>query len=239
MINFGFLSPFQLTTFVLGIVFSILTISFVFYTLTHPNGYRNEILKTIFTFILPSVTMVMWFMCVFAAYEIFESELYIILLSFGCGIVIAGLMYLIAWLINRKYGKTTKEEEAELISEFEHEAHAEPYEGKKENIVVAISNENEKNVVVEISKTNKKPSTKKPETKTENKKENKSNSKTEEIKKSDDKKVKTETKAESKKPAAKKTETASKNKVKKIEIITEGDVEVKKVAPKKDSKNSK
>lgn len=126
MINFNFLTPFQLTTFVLGIVFSILTIAMVFYTLRHPRGYRNNILKVIFTFILPSVTLIMWFMCIFAAYEIFKSELYTIFLSMGCGAAVAGLTYLIAWLINKGYGKTTSEEETEELeaelAEVEEEA---------------------------------------------------------------------------------------------------------------------
>ena len=114
MINFNFLTPFQLTTFVLGIVFSILTIGMVFYTLRRPSGYRNTVLKVIFTFILPGVTMMLWFACVFAAYGIFESnELYIMLLSLGCGAAISGLTFLVAWLINRNYGKTTAEEEAD------------------------------------------------------------------------------------------------------------------------------
>lgn len=114
MINFNFLTPFQLTTFVLGIVFSILTIGMVFYTLRRPSGYRNTVLKVIFTFILPGVTLMLWFACVFAAYGIFESnELYIMLLSLGCGAAVSGLTFLVAWLINRNYGKTTAEEEAD------------------------------------------------------------------------------------------------------------------------------
>lgn len=114
MINFNFLTPFQLTTFVLGIVFSILTIGMVFYTLRRPSGYRSTVLKVIFTFILPGVTMMLWFACMFAAYGIFESnELYIMLLSLGCGAAVSGLTFLVAWLINRNYGKTTAEEEAE------------------------------------------------------------------------------------------------------------------------------
>lgn len=129
MINFNFLTPFQLTTFVLGIVFSILTIAMVFYTLRHPRGYRNNILKVIFTFILPSVTIIMWFMCIFAAYEIFESELYTIFLSMGCGAAVAGLTYLVAWLINKGYGKTTNEEETE-------ELEAELAEVEEETVVV-------------------------------------------------------------------------------------------------------
>ncbi len=114
MINFNFLTPFQLTTFVLGIVFSILTIGMVFYTLRRPSGYRSTVLKVIFTFILPGVTLMLWFACVFAAYGIFESnELYIMLLSLGCGAAVSGLTFLVAWLINRNYGKTTAEEEAD------------------------------------------------------------------------------------------------------------------------------
>lgn len=131
MINFNFLTPFQLATFVLGIVFSILTIGMVFYTLRHPRGYRSNVLKVIFTFILPAATIIMWFMCIFAAYEIFESELYTILLSMGCGAAVSGLTYLIAWLINRSYGKTSNEEEAEELKEIEEEVAAE-LEAEKE-----------------------------------------------------------------------------------------------------------
>lgn len=134
MINFNFLTPFQLTTFVLGIVFSILTIGMVFYTLRRPSGYRSTVLKVIFTFILPGVTLMLWFACVFAAYGIFESnELYIMLLSLGCGAAVSGLTFLVAWLINRNYGKTTAEEEADeeakaIEEEEEEEENAETTE---------------------------------------------------------------------------------------------------------------
>lgn len=134
MINFNFLTPFQLTTFVLGIVFSILTIGMVFYTLRRPSGYRNTVLKVIFTFILPGVTLMLWFACVFAAYGIFESnELYIMLLSLGCGAAISGLTFLVAWLINRNYGKTTAEEEAdEEVKAIEETDNAETTETTEE-----------------------------------------------------------------------------------------------------------
>ena len=83
--NFEFLTTFQLTTFVLGIVFSILTIAVVFYTLRHPNGYRSTFLKILFTVIIPFIMFVMWFACVFAAYEILDAnELYIMLIHFPC-----------------------------------------------------------------------------------------------------------------------------------------------------------
>lgn len=141
MINFNFLTPFQLTTFVLGIVFSILTLAMVFYTLRHPRGYRNTILKVLFTFILPMITLIMWFMCIFAAYEIFESELYTILLSLGCGAAVSGLTYLVAWLINRSYGKTYFEEEAEEIAAKEEVVAEEAVETTVENIEEAQTTE--------------------------------------------------------------------------------------------------
>lgn len=121
MIDFKFLTPFQLVTFVLGIVLSILTIGMVFYTLKRPNGYRNNVLKVIFTFILPTITIIMWFMCIFAAYEIFEQELYSILIAMAAGAVIASLTYLIAWLINKRYGKTSSEEESDMLAEIQEE----------------------------------------------------------------------------------------------------------------------
>lgn len=125
MINFNFLTPFQLITFVLGIVLSILTIGIVFYTIKRPSGYRNNVLKVIFTFVIPMVTVIMWFMCIFAAYNLFEKELYSILLAMACGAVVAALTYLVAWLINRKYGKTSNEEEAEMLAEIQAELDAE------------------------------------------------------------------------------------------------------------------
>lgn len=153
MINFNFLTPFQLTTFVLGIVFSILTIGMVFYTLRRPSGYRNTVLKVIFTFILPGVTLMLWFACVFAAYGIFESnELYIMLLSLGCGAAISGLTFLVAWLINRNYGKTTAEEEAdEEVKAIEETDNAETTETTEEvKPVEETENQSDESAVDEV-----------------------------------------------------------------------------------------
>lgn len=118
MVNIDFLTPFQITTFVLGIVFSILTIAMVFYTLRHENGYRNTFIKVLFTLILPMITFILWFACAFAAYAIFDSsELYIMLLSIACGAALSGLSYLIAWLIS-KYAvkKTTVDSKIEIYA---------------------------------------------------------------------------------------------------------------------------
>ena len=118
MVNINFLTPFQITTFVLGIVFSILTIAVVFYTLRHPNGYRNTFIKVLFTLILPMITFIMWFACAFAAYAIFDSsELYIMLLSIACGAALSGLAFLVAWLIS-KYAvkKTTVDSKIEIYA---------------------------------------------------------------------------------------------------------------------------
>lgn len=118
MVNINFLTPFQITTFVLGIVFSILTIAMVFYTLRHPNGYRNTFIKVLFTLILPMITFIMWFACAFAAYAIFDSsELYIMLLSIACGAALSGLAFLVAWLIS-KYAvkKTTVDSKIEIYA---------------------------------------------------------------------------------------------------------------------------
>ncbi len=114
MVKFEFLTAFQLTTFILGIVFSILTIAMVFFTLKRPGGYRNTFLQVLFTVILPMITFIMWFACVFAAYNIFEgSELYIMLLSIGCGVVLTGITTLVAWIIHRFICKPEHDEEVE------------------------------------------------------------------------------------------------------------------------------
>ena len=117
MLNFEFLSAFQLTTFVLGIVFSILTIAMVFFTLRQTREYRSTFTKVLFTFILPMITFIMWFACVFAAYEIFNSdELYIMLLAIGCGAALSGIICFIAWIINKAVSKKAKKVEAEKAS---------------------------------------------------------------------------------------------------------------------------
>ncbi len=102
MLDFGLLTPFQLTTFVLGIVFSILTIAMVFYTLRHKGQYRSNFVKVLFTFVLPMITFAMWFASVFAAYNLFNSEeLYIMLLAIGCGIVLSLITAFVAWVISK------------------------------------------------------------------------------------------------------------------------------------------
>lgn len=134
MLDFNFLTPFQITTFVLGIVFSILTIAMVFYTLRHPNGYRSTFVKVLFTIILPMITFIMWFACAFAAYGIFESSaLYIMLLSIACGAALSGLAFLVAWLIN-KYAvkKTTVDSKIEIYAVNRIEKKVDK-ESKKEN----------------------------------------------------------------------------------------------------------
>ena len=119
--NFEFLSTFQLTTFVLGIVFSILTIAVVFYTLRHPDRYRSLFVKILFTIIVPFVMFMMWFACVFAAYEILDSnELYIMLISIACGAAVMGLVVGVAYLIERIVkNKEQANEEQEEIEEVE------------------------------------------------------------------------------------------------------------------------
>ena len=135
--NFEFLTTFQLTTFVLGIVFSILTIAVVFYTLRHPNGYRSTFLKILFTVIIPFIMFVMWFACVFAAYEILDAnELYIMLISLACGVGVMGITIGIAFLINyiAKNKELAKEKDEEIVSE-ENEEEAELEENQAEETV--------------------------------------------------------------------------------------------------------
>ena len=115
--NFEFLSTFQLTTFVLGIVFSILTIAVVFYTLRHPDRYRSLFVKILFTIIVPFIMFMMWFACVFAAYEILDSnELYIMLIAIACGAAVMGLVVGVAYLIERivKNKEQANEEQEEV-----------------------------------------------------------------------------------------------------------------------------
>lgn len=113
MLNFEFLTDFQLITFVLGIVFSILTIAMVFFTLRHKGEYRSTFVKVLFTFVLPMCTFAMWFASVFAAYKIFNSEeLYIMLLAIGCGIVLSLLTAFIAWAINKGVVKHEEKKKA-------------------------------------------------------------------------------------------------------------------------------
>ncbi len=138
MIDIKFLTDFQLVTFVLGITFSILSVAMVFYSLRHPDGFRNTFLKVLFIVVLPMITYTMWFACVFAAYEIFNSsELYIMLLSLACGIALGGLTTLIAWGIHRLYIRRQREYEEDVIIE-EQPVEIKLIEAPKEN------NKNEK-----------------------------------------------------------------------------------------------
>lgn len=165
--NFEFLSTFQLTTFVLGIVFSILTIAVVFYTLRHPDRYRSLFVKILFTIIVPFIMFMMWFACVFAAYEILDSnELYIMLIAIACGAAVMGLVVGVAYLIERivKNKEQANEEQEEVedateateLANEETEAPveaAEPEqeveENKEEPIETAAANEVETEQVVE------------------------------------------------------------------------------------------
>lgn len=144
MVNINFLTPFQITTFVLGIVFSILTIAMVFYTLRHPNGYRNTFVKVLFTLILPMITFIMWFACAFAAYAIFDSsELYIMLLSIACGAALSGLAFLTAWLIS-KYAvkKTTVDSKIEIYAVNRIEKKVEKKSQKEEKVETTEEKDN-------------------------------------------------------------------------------------------------
>lgn len=141
--NFEFLTTFQLTTFVLGIVFSILTIAVVFYTLRHPNGYRSTFLKILFTVIIPFIMFVMWFACVFAAYEILDAnELYIMLISLACGVGVVGITIGIAFLINYivKNKELAKEKDEEIVSEENKEAELEENQAE-ETVNEKVENE--------------------------------------------------------------------------------------------------
>ncbi len=165
MLDFNFLTPFQITTFVLGIVFSILTIAMVFYTLRHPNGYRSTFVKVLFTIILPMITFIMWFACAFAAYGIFESSaLYIMLLSIACGAALSGLAFLVAWLIN-KYAvkKTTVDSKIEIYAVNRIEKKVDKESKKEEADVKTNAKENKEE----------KPAQEAPVETAENKKENK------------------------------------------------------------------
>ena len=179
MVNMNFLTPFQITTFVLGIVFSILTIAMVFFTLRHPNGYRNTFVKVLFTIILPMVTFIMWFACAFAAYAIFDSsELYIMLLSILCGALLSGLAFLAAWLIN-KYAvkKTTVDSKIEIYAVNRIEKKADKADEKKDD---------KKEDKADDKKDDKKED--KADDKKEVKKEDKKQTKDEKADKADDKK---------------------------------------------------
>lgn len=165
MLDFNFLTPFQITTFVLGIVFSILTIAMVFYTLRHPNGYRSTFVKVLFTIILPMITFIMWFACAFAAYGIFDSSaLYIMLLSIACGAALSGLAFLVAWLIN-KYAvkKTTVDSKIEIYAVNRIEKKVDKESKKEEADVKTNAKENKEE----------KPAQEAPVKTAENKKENK------------------------------------------------------------------
>ncbi len=112
--NIAYLTSFQLITFVLGIVFSILTIAVVFHTFRIRFDYKHTFVKVLFVLIIPMITYFMWFACIFAAFGIFNSsELYIILLSLGCAIVLSAITYFLAWAVERKTAPKTEEVKAE------------------------------------------------------------------------------------------------------------------------------
>ncbi len=98
--DFKFLSVFQQTTFILGIVFAILTLAVVFYNLMHKAEYKSVFVKILFTIITPLVMFIMWFSCLFAGIGAFNSnEVYVFLMSIVCGIAVMALTYGIAKLI--------------------------------------------------------------------------------------------------------------------------------------------
>lgn len=109
--NIAYLTPFQLTTLVLGIVFSILTIAVVFHSFRIHFDYKNTFIKVLFILIIPMITYFMWFACILAACVYLSElfELYIILISLACALALSGLTYLIAWAIE-KYTSPKKQE---------------------------------------------------------------------------------------------------------------------------------
>ncbi len=117
-----FLSVFQKTTLALAIVFSILTLAIVFYTLMHTTKFKSPFMKVLFTIITPMVTFIMWFACMFAGLGVLNSnELYIFLISIVCGAGLMGLAYGIAYLIyylikrkNADYDEANDEKENQV-----------------------------------------------------------------------------------------------------------------------------
>lgn len=122
-----FLTVFQKTVLALAIVFSILTLAMVFYTLMHRSNYRSTFVKVLFTIITPMITFIMWFACLFAGLEVLGSnELYIFLISIVCGAALMGIAYggayLIHYLIKKKNPEIDEiEAEQEEVEEIEDE----------------------------------------------------------------------------------------------------------------------
>ena len=117
-----FLTVFQKTTLALAIVFSILTLAIVFYSLMHTTKYKSPFVKVLFTIIIPMITFIMWFACLFAGVGILNSnELYIFLISIVCGAGLMGIAYGIAYLIyylikrkNSNFDETSEEVENQI-----------------------------------------------------------------------------------------------------------------------------
>ena len=136
-----FLTVFQKTVLALAIVFSILTLAMVFYTLMHRSNYRSTFVKVLFTIITPMITFIMWFACLFAGLEVLGSnELYIFLISIVCGAALMGIAYGGAYLIHYLMKKKNPEideaevdqEEVEEIEDEQEEAEGEQEEAEDE-----------------------------------------------------------------------------------------------------------
>lgn len=129
-----FLTVFQKTVLALAIVFSILTLAMVFYTLMHRSNYRSTFVKVLFTIITPMITFIMWFACLFAGLEVLGSnELYIFLISIVCGAALMGIAYGGAYLIHYLMKKKNPEiDEAEVDQEEVEEIEDEQEEAEDE-----------------------------------------------------------------------------------------------------------
>ena len=133
-----FLTVFQKTVLALAIVFSILTLAVVFYTLMHRSKYRSTFIKVLFTIITPMITFIMWFACLFAGLEVLGSnELYIFLISIVCGAALMGIAYGGAYLIHylmKKKNPEIDEIEAEQEEVEETEDEQEEAEDEQEDV---------------------------------------------------------------------------------------------------------
>lgn len=129
-----FLTVFQKTVLALAIVFSILTLAVVFYTLMHRSKYRSTFIKVLFTIITPMITFIMWFACLFAGLEVLGSnELYIFLISIVCGAALMGIAYGGAYLIHYLMKKKNPQiDEAEVDQEEVEEIEDEQEEAEDE-----------------------------------------------------------------------------------------------------------
>lgn len=129
-----FLTVFQKTVLALAIVFSILTLAVVFYTLMHRSKYRSTFVKVLFTIITPMITFIMWFACLFAGLEVLGSnELYIFLISIVCGAALMGIAYGGAYLIHYLMKKKNPEiDEIEVEQEEVEETEDEQEEAEDE-----------------------------------------------------------------------------------------------------------